>query len=119
FADDGATNSILLQGVAGDALRIAVGTKSDWLLRAPAHGVWDLPYPAKLTHSALGYADSNGTLSANLPKLSLGANESARVEFVQGLATATDGSQFFTNPKPLLVLNHDTLPDCDGNGRLD
>lgn len=119
FADDGAANSISLQGVAGDALRVGLAKNSSWQLRVPAHGVWDLPYPSPLTKSALGHADANGALTVDLPKIVLGSSEWARVEFVQGFVTATDGSSFFTEPKPLLVLNHDALPDCDSNGRLD
>lgn len=118
---DATSLSISVTGKAGDAFFLEAGERAGLNFGSGTQGAWLIapPYPqlAQPTPFFVCPVDGTFTTSVSLPDLA-GANF-ASSSFLQARVVDVLGNPIESSPFHLLVLDHQALPDCNGNGALD
>lgn len=117
-----ATNlSISVTGKAGDAFFLEAGERAGLIFGSGTQGAWTIapPYPQLAQPTPFFVCPADGTFTTSVALPDLGATSFASASFLQARVVDGLGNPIEASPFHLLVLDHQALPDCNGNGALD
>ena len=118
-SSDAAAWNVTVAGQPGDRAFL-VGAVLPAFRPVPSQaGVRLVPTPAPVSVVPLGTVGAGGTLSVPVALGALPAGVPLRRLFLQGLVIDAQGATKLASPLPLVVLNADEAPDCDGDGLQD
>lgn len=107
------------EGTPGDSVYLMEGLAPELRLALAFLGVRLVPSPVPLSIAPLGVIPATGFIDVDVALGDLPASEASRRLFLQGLFVDTQGHVRLSGPLPLVLLNRDAGPDCNGNGVQD
>ena len=107
------------EGLPGDSVYLIEGLAPGFRLALALLGVRLVPSPVPLSVAPLGVIPAAGFIDVDVTLGDLPAGEASRRLFLQGLFVDAQGHVKLAGPLPLVLLNRDSGPDCNGNGIQD